>query len=246
MPLMGISERQSVQGYRGELRYGRWSRSIVVPLHKRIRTLKFVLLVVAILSSLPVQARSQALSSMDGSPDSTGRTTAGLRDLTYVPPTQRTKVNNYVFDAFGPYPIAGAAIAAGINQWTNAATRVEPRDQGLQQDDLGPTLESPLSALQRVTGWRKRSGKIPCTTAANATGVLPRLRHAAISTLTGRQGEDGHRVFSVPALAAPYAGSMTAVYGWYPNRFGVKDAFPDGQLQFAFGTRRQHWAGVLL
>jgi hypothetical protein len=55
--------------------------------------------------------------------------------------------------------------------------------------------------------------------------VLPRLGHAVISTLTARRGQDGHRVFSIPALVAPYAGSMTAVYGWYPNRYGAKDAF---------------------
>jgi hypothetical protein len=54
------------------------------------------------------------------------------------------------------------------------------------------------------------------------------LSHAVISTLTARRGEDGHRVFSFPALIAPYAGTMTAVYGWYPNRFGAKDAFRIG------------------
>ena len=45
---------------------------------------------------------------------------------------------------------------------------------------------------------------------------------------TARRGEDGHRVFSFPALVAPYAGSMTAIYGWYPNRFAAKDVFRMG------------------
>lgn len=49
-----------------------------------------------------------------------------------------------------------------------------------------------------------------------------------ISTFTGRRGQVGHRVFSFPALAAPYAGSMVAVYAWYPARFGAKDAFRMG------------------
>ena len=40
-------------------------------------------------------------------------------DLTYVRPTQATKLRNYVFDAFGPYPIAGAAVIAGIGQAEN-------------------------------------------------------------------------------------------------------------------------------
>jgi hypothetical protein len=59
-------------------------------------------------------------------------------------------------------------------------------------------------------------------------GVFPRLRHAVISTLTARRGEDGHRVFSFPALVAPYAGSMTAVYAWYPGRYNGKDALRMG------------------
>jgi len=41
-------------------------------------------------------------------------TTHPLPDLTYTRPTQKTKLHNYVFDAFGPYPLA-----AGINQAEN-------------------------------------------------------------------------------------------------------------------------------
>jgi hypothetical protein len=61
-------------------------------------------------------------------------------------------------------------------------------------------------------------------------GVFPRLRHAVISTLTARHGRDGHRVFSFPALVGPYAGAMAAVYGWYPNRYGAKDALRMGNF----------------
>jgi hypothetical protein len=46
--------------------------------------------------------------------------------------------------------------------------------------------------------------------------------------LTGRRGKDGHRVFSIPALVAPYASSMVATYAWYPGRFGAKDVFRMG------------------
>ena len=56
-------------------------------------------------------------------------------------------------------------------------------------------------------------------------GTFRRLSHAVISTFTARRGDDGHRVFSFPALVAPYAGSMTAVYGWYPNRYNAMDGF---------------------
>jgi hypothetical protein len=59
-------------------------------------------------------------------------------------------------------------------------------------------------------------------------GVFPRSSHAIVSILTARRGENGHRVFSVPALVAPYAGTMTAVYGWCPGRYGARDAFRMG------------------
>ncbi len=48
-------------------------------------------------------------------------------------------------------------------------------------------------------------------------GFFPRLDHAVISTFISRRGDDGHRVFSFTALVAPYAGTMTAVYAWYPR-----------------------------
>jgi hypothetical protein len=70
-------------------------------------------------------------------------------------------------------------------------------------------------------------------------GVFPRLTHAAISTFTGRRGDDGHRVFSLAALIAPYAGTMTAVYGWYPGRYNAKDGFRMGNyslLAYAAGN----------
>jgi len=54
------------------------------------------------------------------------------------------------------------------------------------------------------------------------------MSHAVTSTLAARRGDDGHYVFSLPALLAPYASNMTAVYGWYPDRFGAKDAFRMG------------------
>ena len=59
-------------------------------------------------------------------------------------------------------------------------------------------------------------------------GLFPRLSHAVVSTFTARTGEDGHRVFSLPAVVGPYAGSVVAVYAWYPNRYGAKDALRIG------------------
>ena len=58
---------------------------------------------------------------MADSVDSSGfvASTAPQGDLVYTRPTQEIKLRNYVFDAFGPYPFAGAAVVAGIGQMDN-------------------------------------------------------------------------------------------------------------------------------
>jgi hypothetical protein len=55
-----------------------------------------------------------------------------------------------------------------------------------------------------------------------------RIEHAAVSALVARKRSNGDPVFSVAGLVAPYAATMTAVYGWYPGRYGAKDAFRMG------------------
>src|ERR1700730_17508691 len=39
--------------------------------------------------------------------------------LAYARPSEETKLHSYAFDVIGPYPILGAAFAAGINQSEN-------------------------------------------------------------------------------------------------------------------------------
>ena len=82
----------------------------------KIRRLMRLLLAIAGLAVPPVLAKAQALVD---SPDSSGTiasTPSAQPDLTYTRPTEKTKIQNYLFDAFGPYPAIGAAFAAGIGQ----------------------------------------------------------------------------------------------------------------------------------
>jgi hypothetical protein len=147
--------------------------------------------------------------------------------MSYVRPTEGTKAINYAFDTFGPYPIAAAGVTAGINQWTNS-----PPEWGQGAEGFGKRLGSDfgIAAIATTThyglaeAFREDSLYYRC----ECSGVFPRLRYAVVSTFTGRHGEDGHRTFSFSALVAPYAGSMVAVYAWYPDRFGAKDAFRMG------------------
>jgi len=193
----------------------------------KIHRAMLLVLVTAALAATPVLARSQSLLSSADPSATTGITNHERFDLTYVRPTERIKVSNYAFDAFGPYPIAGAGVAAGINQWTNSPPEWGQGVEGFGKrfgSDFGIAAIGTTTRYGLAEAFREDTLYYRCECA----GPLPRLRHAVISTLTGRRGQDGHRVFSISALAAPYAGSMIAVHLWYPDRFDAKDAFRMG------------------
>jgi len=180
--------------------------------------------VVTVLAALPHGAGSQSMSFTGDPSGAVASTSAGQVDLTYVPPSQRIKVRNYVFDAYGPYPIVSAAILAGINQDTNSPPEWNQGVEGYSKRfgsalgiaAVGTTVRYGLSEAFKEDALYYR---------CECSGVFRRTGYAMVSTLTARRGADSHRVFSIPALLAPYAGSMTGVYAWYPNRFGPKDAF---------------------
>jgi hypothetical protein len=148
------------------------------------------------------------------------------------------KLRNYLFDAFGPYPLTVSAFVAGYHQ----------------------ARRNPPDWREGFTGYAERYGSDFGTSAAGVTarylsaqaldedtlyyrcackGFWPRLQHAMVSTVIARRGDDGHKVFSAPMLIQPFAGSFTAVYGWYPARYGAKDAFRMGNyglLESAIGS----------
>jgi hypothetical protein len=196
------------------------------------------LVVIANLAALSVPAQTQSLLDSGESSGTVANIAPAKLDLTYRRPTQVTKVHNYLFDVFGPYPIAGAALTAGFQQ-----TRDAPRMWGRGAEGYSKRLGSDFSiagigittryALSQAFKEDALYYRCECK------GVFPRLRHAVISTLTARRGEDGHRVFSFAALVAPYAGTMTASYGWYPRRYGAKAALRMGDynmLHFVGGN----------
>jgi hypothetical protein len=185
------------------------------------------LLVFAALATLSAPARSQSLTHSENSSGNAAATISGQLDLTHVRPTQKTMLRNYAFDAFGPYPIVGSAVAAGIHQFSN-----EPPEWNQSMAGYGKRFGSDFGIVAAGTTTRYALAEAlkedTLYYRCECTGVFPRARHAVFSTLTARRGDDGHRVFSFPALVAPYAGTFTAVYDWYPNRFGAKDAFRMG------------------
>ncbi|MGB8010204.1 MAG: hypothetical protein WCF68_01210 [Terriglobales bacterium] len=197
----------------------------------RMRRIMIVLLLAADLAALPALARAQALVDTDDSSSSAANLSVSTAnpppDLTYIRPPETTKLRNYFFDAFGPYPIAGAGIAAGINQFNNAPPEWKQGAEGYSKrfgSNYGIVAVTTTTRYALSEALREDTLYYRC----ECKGVFPRLKHAVTSTFTARRGVDGHRVFSFPDLVAPYAGTMTAVYGWYPGRYDYKDAFRMG------------------
>jgi hypothetical protein len=193
-------------------------------------------LVIASLVALSVPSSAQPPPVLGDSSATGTNTTQPF--LPYTRPTQAIKLRNYLFDAFGPYPIVGAALTAGISQASNGIPEWKQDGEGYAKrigSDLGIAAVSTTTRYALSEVFKQDALYYRC----ECTGVLPRLRHAVISTFTARRGSDGHRVFSFSALVAPYAGTLTAVYGWYPGRYGAKDAFRMGNynlLAYAGGN----------
>ena len=195
--------------------------------------------VIANLAALPVLAKAQSLLDSGDSSGAVATTTPAQLGLTYTRPTETTKLRNYLFDAFGPYPIVGAALTAGFDQARDAPWKWGRGAEGYRKRARVRLRHSSRTATTTRYALSEAFKEDTLYYRCECKGVFPRLRHAVISTLTARRGEDGHRVFSFPALVAPYAGTMTAVYGWYPRRYGAKDALRMGNynlLEFVVGN----------
>ena len=177
--------------------------------------------------TLPLLAWSQ---SRLGSGDSSGETensTVGQLSQTYVRPPPRTTVHNYVFDAFGPNPLLTTTLVAGLDQETNTPPEWRQGFVGYSErygSDFGISLVGTSTRYGLAAVFKEDTSYYRC----DCKGLTPRLRYAVMSTLLARRGSDGHHVFSVPALVAPYAGASAAVYGWYPNRYNGEDALRMG------------------
>jgi hypothetical protein len=159
-------------------------------------------------------------------PSSTPGTVGPTPLFAYKRPTEREKVRLFVFDAFGPYAFAKSALAGGFQQETKS-----PSEWGEGWGAFGTRVASNFGIQLVTTTTRYGMAEIFREDAAyyrcGCRGFFPRVGHALISTLTARHGEDGHTTFSFSGLAAPYAGTMTAL-AWYPDRYGVKDGFRMG------------------
>jgi hypothetical protein len=192
----------------------------------KLRQSVFMLFTLATLAALPTMAKAQALlKPAESSPFVASSALQG--DLVYTRPTEEIKLRNYVFDAFGPYPIAGAAGVAAIGQMDNTPAAWRQGMAGYSKrfgSALGIAAISTTTRYAMAEALKEDTLYYRC----ECKGLFPRLSHAVASTLTARHGEDGHRAFSFSALVAPYAGTVAAVYAWYPDNYGTRSALRMG------------------
>jgi hypothetical protein len=154
-------------------------------------------------------------------------TNAAGRTVPYTQPSAQVKLNNYFYEAFGPNPAIETAFVAGWHQ-----ARRNPPDWREGWAGYGERYASDYGNSVINISTRYALAKVfdedtlyyRCT----CKGVGPRLKHAIVASVFVHQGADGHRAFALPAIVAPYVANMAAVYGWYPSRYGAKDAFRMG------------------
>ena len=204
-----------------------------------------IALAITVFAVLPVLANAQALAKPGDSTAAVASIAAAQPDLTYTRPTEKAKIQNYLFDAFGPYPAVGAAVAAGISQANNAPPEWKQGAEGYGKrfgSDFGIAATTTTTRYGLAKAFREDTLYYRC----ECKGVFPRLRHAVISTLSARRGEDGRRVFSLPALVAPYAGSIDCRLCVVSRPLQRRGRISDGQLHPAGICRRKHSSGILL
>ena len=193
------------------------------------------LLVIAVLSGVSPLAKAQSSAGTGGSTSTSPSTqTASTpahaqpgRTADYTKPDFGQRFHNYLFDSFGPYPLIGAAAAAGVTQGTNS-----PPEWGQGAEGYGYRYASAFGINLVATSARYGLAEIfredTIYYRCECGGFFPRLSHAVISTVTARRGNDGHRFISFANIAAPYAGTETAALGWYPSRYNAMDGFRMG------------------
>jgi len=146
--------------------------------------------------------------------------------LHYVRPTFGHRLHHYFLHTYSPVKLTELAFGSAISQMDNVPPEWHQGWGAYAQrfaSDLGSTTGSGVTEFALAETLHVDTIYYPC----KCKGIWPRVGHALKSTITARAGEDGHVVFSVPGVVAPYGGAFSDLL-WYPSRFGPKDAFRTG------------------
>jgi hypothetical protein len=164
----------------------------------------------------------------------------------YVRPNAQRRFNDYAWNAVGPVAFAGAAFAGAIDQgfdfergwgqgWNAYGVRVA--------SNLGISMVTATAQYSIAEAMHEDTAYYRCT----CGGFGRRFVHAAISSVTSRRGEDGHRSISLALTASPLIGPMVAANTWLPTHDGLHLGLNMGEhnllgqfaqdeaLEFAYG-----------
>ncbi len=210
-----------------------------------IRRAKLLVLVMAVLAAMPVRRDRNRWSLLKIPRQLQESRPCGNLNLTYVRPTERTKVSNYVFDAFGPYPIAGAAFAAGINQLSNA-----PPEWGQGAEGYGKRFGSDfaIAAIGTTTRYGLAEAfkedtlyyRCECSGPISAAAPCCDLHFDSAP----RRRRPSRLLF--PCACRALCGLDDCGLRMVSGPLRRKGCIPDGQLQPAGIYGRKHCPGVLL
>jgi len=186
----------------------------------------------------PASAQSQPLDDGDTSAESSSLpastplpystasyTSMGV--LPYAPPTEAEKFNNFASNALGPAALAGSSFAALIDQKVNFPSAWGQGLSGYSKrvaSNVGSGVVTATAQYSLAEAFHEDVVYYRCS----CRGFLPRFWHAALSTVAGRRGSDGHTSFSIALTASPFVGPMIAANTWIPGRNGPTLGFEMG------------------
>ena len=151
----------------------------------------------------------------------------------YVFPTERQRLNRYLWETFGPLTLVGVAVAAGYDQGQNNPPEWKKGGSGygkrfasrMGQYAIEQTTSYALSEAFRLdTGFEK----------SQRHEFSERLGDALIQNVTSRT-RSGKRIISAPRLVGVYVGGLVPALTWYPSRFSYKDGLREGTYSLAAG-----------
>jgi hypothetical protein len=193
------------------------------PITGEVRQALQCLIVIAGVGMLASGASAQQPSS---SSTQTKEQVAGGQLPGYVRPNFAKRFRTYTNNTFGPIRMVRVVSGAAFSQadyvppewgqgWGAYGERFASHF-GVDLIDGGANLGLSEALRDDTTYY-----SCPCK------GVWRRTKYAFLASITARRGADGHRVFSIPAVVSPYAGSFGTL-AWYPRRYGPKDGFRTG------------------
>jgi hypothetical protein len=149
-----------------------------------------LLFAVAILTFLAPRGSAQTAIASSAFPSAVAETPtvkSPQANPVYVRPTERMKLRAYWFDAFGPYPVAGAALIAGVHQGENT-----PPEWGQGAEAFSERFASNLAIAGVTTtmryglaeAFREDTVYYRC----DCKGIVRRLEHVMISTVPAGRG----------------------------------------------------------